>query len=106
SSAEIVEPHLGGQKDLVARHARSAYALPYIGLVAVHRGRIDVPIADPQRLAHHAGGGVASELPGAEPDDRDACAVRFDGLHGASFWKVSMWAEVSCRMSCAAFRGC
>ena len=79
---EVALPDLGGDEDLVARQARGAKALAHCLLVAVHRRGVDVAIAEPERGLDHARAGLAAQVPGAEPDDRNAGAVGFDGSNG------------------------
>ena len=57
-------------------------------LVAVHRGGVDVAIAQTQRLLDHARAAFAAQIPGAETDQWNAGAAGFNdwGLHG---WHVT-----------------
>ncbi|MBT2245615.1 hypothetical protein JQK15_19010 [Sphingobium sp. BHU LFT2] len=67
---------LGGDEYLVARHAARAQAIADAALVLVGLRGIDVAIADTDRVAHGAGGGVIGDHPGAEAELRDGDAVR------------------------------
>ena len=53
AGAQVARPDLGGDEDLVARHARGAKPLAHRLLVAVHRRGVDVPVAEPHRLVDH-----------------------------------------------------
>src|SRR5919107_1793125 len=44
-AGEVARPDLRGQEDLLPVYACIPYAPPYLGLVAVHLGRIQVPVA-------------------------------------------------------------
>src|SRR6185295_4968017 len=74
-------PDLGGDEDLAALHAGGAQPLPDLAFVVVHLGGVDMAIAQPQRLLDHARAGLAAQVPGAETDERNLCAVGLDGLH-------------------------
>ena len=78
---EMRRPHLGGDEHLVARDARGAQRLADLALVVVHLRRVDVAIAEPQRLLDDARAGAPAQLPGAETDQRNTRAVRVDDLH-------------------------
>src|SRR5262245_27294902 len=80
--AQVRLPHLRGDEDLVALDAGGAQALADLALVVVHRGGIDVAVAEPQRLLDHARADAAAQVPGAEPDERNARAVCLNHLHG------------------------
>ena len=59
--------------------ARAAAPVPRgadLGLVAIHRGRVDVPVVRPQRGEHGVHAGLTRDLPGPETDDPDLAAVR------------------------------
>lgn len=62
----IVE--LRGDPDLLARHSRSAHALAHLGLVAVGKGRVDVPVAGIQRGLDSDARLVLGRLPGTQAD--------------------------------------
>ena len=55
AGGEIVRPDLGGDEDLVARHAAGAEPGADRLLVAVHRGRVDVAVAGLERPSHRLG---------------------------------------------------
>ena len=56
-------PDLGGDKHVAALDARGVQALPHFALIVVHLRRIDVAVAEPQRLFDHAGAGSARADP-------------------------------------------
>src|SRR5262249_27762251 len=78
---EMRRPHLGNDEYVVARHARSAQPLAHLTLVVVHLGGVDVAIAEPKRLLHNACTRAPAQIPGAEPQQRNACALRLDEFH-------------------------
>src|SRR5215217_3210335 len=75
-------PDLGGEEDLIALHARGAQALADLAFVFVHLRGVDVAIAEPQRLLDDPRTGASAQLPGAQPDRRNSCAIGFDKQHG------------------------
>src|SRR3954453_20401851 len=74
-------PHLGGHEHLVAVDAGGTQSLAYLAFVLVDLGAVDMAIAEPQRLLDHSRAGAAAQLPGAEPDCRNSCAVGLNELH-------------------------
>ena len=56
------------QEDLLARQPALRHCLPDLCFVAVHRRRVDVPVADLERAAHGVDRAAAARLPGAEPE--------------------------------------
>jgi acyl dehydratase len=68
---EVVEPDLGGQEDLAAVDAAVLEALADFGLVPVRAGRVDVPVADLQRVADAVDRVLPGDLPGAVSEPRD-----------------------------------
>src|SRR5579871_4276847 len=71
----MCRPDFRGHEHLAAPDTRGAQAFADRGLVVVDLGGIDVPVAKPQRLFDHARAGAAAQVPGAEPEQRDAGAV-------------------------------
>ena len=61
--------------------ARSAQALADLAFVLVDLRGVDVAIAELDRLLDQPRAGSPAQLPGAEPDRRDFCAIGFDELH-------------------------
>jgi hypothetical protein len=74
-------PYLGGDEDFLARDPRGTQPLPHLAFVVVKLGGVDVPVAEPQRLLDDARTGAPAQFPGAEADQRDARAVRFDDVN-------------------------
>ena len=66
---------LAGDEHLASGKARFAHGLTDTRLVAVHLGRVDVPVADPQRLRSGVLGQVRRDLEDAESELRDLYAV-------------------------------
>ena len=79
--AEVARPDLRGDPDLVALHARFGDRAPDLLLVLVGTGRVDVAIADLERVAHAVVGVVALHEPGPEAQARDPGTL--DGQDGA-----------------------
>src|SRR6516225_1233466 len=71
-------PDFGRQKDIAALDAGGMQALAYFTLIIVHLRGVDVAVAEPQRLFHHANASPPAQIPGAEPNERDLGAVRSD----------------------------
>jgi hypothetical protein len=74
-------PNLGGHKHLVAIDAGSAQALADRAFILIDLRGVDMAIAESQRLLDQARAGPPAQLPGAEPDCRNLCAVGFNELH-------------------------
>ena len=74
-------PDLGGEEDVVARHAGGAHALTDLALIVVHLRGVDMPVSEPQRLLDEPGASAATQLPGAKPDCRNARTTGLDHLH-------------------------
>lgn len=70
----VVVEELGGEPDLVARHARRLDAGADLGLVAVGRGRVDVAVTGLERGLDSRLHLVRLRLPGAEADGGDLVA--------------------------------
>jgi hypothetical protein len=85
AGAQVARPDLGGDEDLVTFDARRAQALAHRLLVAVHGGSVDVAIAETERLLDRARASLAAQVPGAEPDQRNAGAVDVNRLHVMCF---------------------
>src|SRR6185503_9703601 len=79
---QIARPDLGRDEHLAARHAGGPQAIANVALVAIHRSGVDVAIAKLEGLLDHSRAGFPAQVPGAEPDQRNAGAVGFNGLHG------------------------
>src|ERR1700730_2071938 len=73
-------PDLGGHEHIIALDAGGAHAVADFALVLVDLRGVDVSIAKLERLLDQPCAGAAAQLPGAEPDRRDFCAVGFDEL--------------------------
>ena len=84
---EAVQPHLGGQKRFGAVHAGRIQRPTDGVLVAVDLGGVDVPVADLQRLRHHAQRGVVVELERAEADRRHRQEGMVDQRCNAHGWR-------------------
>ena len=81
---------LGGQPDLVARHARRLDALADLLLVAVGKGGVDVAVAGAQRVLDGFGDFVGARLPGAQADGGDLVPC-VEGVGFAGRALVSEW---------------
>src|SRR5215212_1056310 len=66
---------LAGYEDVAAVEARGADALAYLLLVAVHLRRVDVPVADPQGLAHSLRSIARFDLEDPEAELRDRVSI-------------------------------
>src|SRR5579883_1377476 len=83
-------PHFRRDEELVASHPRGADALAHFAFIVVDLRRIDMPVAQPQRLFDNPRAGAPAQLPGAEADQRDFCSVglktwyRYDRIHLSS----------------------
>src|SRR6516165_66710 len=71
-------PDFGRHKDIAALDAGGMQALAYFTLIIVHLRGVDVAVAEPQRLFHHANASPPAQIPGAEPNERDLGALRSD----------------------------
>ena len=77
---EMRRPDLGGDEHVVALDAGCAQSFADLALVVVHLRGIDVAVAKPQRLLDDPRAGATAQIPGAEPDQRNAGAMRFDDM--------------------------
>ena len=66
------------------RIAGGAHAFADLAFVLVDLRGVDVAIAELDRLLDQAGAGASAQLPGAEPDRGNFCAVGLDELHVAA----------------------
>ena len=80
---EMGRPHLGGDEHVLAPDAGRAQPLAHLALVVVDLGRVDMPIAEPQRLLDEAGTDATFQLPRSEPDGRDTRSMGLDDGHRA-----------------------
>jgi hypothetical protein len=71
----IVDPQLGGDEQLCARHATRLQRTADGGFVAVTGRRVDVPVAHAQRLEHGRFALGVGHLVHAEAEDRHLHAV-------------------------------
>src|SRR5262249_23021433 len=71
-------PHLGGYEYVVTLDPGRTQAVAHFAFVVVHFRRVDVAITEAERLLDHPRARAPTQLPGAEPDDRNACAVGGD----------------------------
>src|SRR6185295_14461482 len=62
-------------------HGRGAQPLADLAFVLVHLRSVDVTIAEPQRLLHDPRADASAQIPGAQPDRRNSCAIGFDKVH-------------------------
>ena len=69
---------LGGEEHRVAVHAAVRQRVAHLGLVAVHRGGVNVPVAGLEGGEHRLASCPAAKLPRAKPDHRhlDAAGQR------------------------------
>ncbi len=81
ASSEMIRPDFGGDEDVAARNAGGTQPLPHLTFVFVDLGRVDMAVADAQRLFDHARAGASAQFPVAEPDRRNGRAVCVDELH-------------------------
>src|SRR5262249_56958835 len=72
-------PHFRGDERLIAFDGGGAQPLPHLAFVVVKLGGVDVAVAALERPLDDPRAGPPAQLPGAEADERDAGAVRFDG---------------------------
>src|SRR6516225_2644819 len=75
---EMRGPNLGGDEHFAAGEAGCAQPLPHLALVVVHLGRVDVAVAQSQRLLDDARASASTQLPGAQTHERDAGAFGFN----------------------------
>ncbi|MNE58462.1 hypothetical protein D3C80_1534940 [compost metagenome] len=80
---QVLGPDLGGQEQLLTRHAAVGNGLADLGLVAIDLRRIDGAKADFQRIAHGVDHGVAGEAESAQAQIGDVEGSR----HGSSVEK-------------------
>ncbi|MNI65010.1 hypothetical protein D3C73_1204900 [compost metagenome] len=69
---ELGDPHLGGQVDLVTRHAGLSDGLTDLGFVAVDLCGVDGAVADVQCVAHRVDHGLVFQAEGAETESGDS----------------------------------
>ncbi|MNV17887.1 hypothetical protein D3C71_1086890 [compost metagenome] len=82
---QLIPPDLGGDVDLLAGCRTVHQGLTDCVLVVVGRRRVDVPIAQRQRLFHRAGAFFTEHRPGAEAEFRHVQTLSVnDVLHGRS----------------------
>jgi hypothetical protein len=74
-AAMIVVPDLRGDEYLAALEPAFGDPLCHLGLVVVHRGRVDQPVARLQRTGHRIGGVVRRHFKDAETQLWNAVAV-------------------------------
>jgi hypothetical protein len=74
--------NLGGDEDLIARQTGGAKPFADLRLIAIHLRRVDMAIAELQRLRDGADAGRATHRPGAETESRNFNAFDRDRLHG------------------------
>src|SRR5579862_7254828 len=80
----MARPDFRGHEHVVALGARGAKTLADLALVFVELSRIEVAIAEPQRLLDDAGAGAAAQFPGAEPEQRNPRPVGLDAWCGCA----------------------
>jgi hypothetical protein len=83
----MIGPHLCGDEHVLASDAGRTHALADLALILINLGRIDMAIPDFERLLDDAGAGASAQLPRAEPDRWDFCAVGLDKQHGQKLLK-------------------
>jgi hypothetical protein len=81
---EMRRPDLRGDENVVAFEAGGARPLAHVALVVIHLRGVDVAVAEPQRLLDDARAGAALQFPGAQPEERNAGAMRLDYRHVSS----------------------
>jgi hypothetical protein len=79
---EVRPPYLRREEDVRPVDVGGGDALADRRLVAVHLGRVDVPVAHLQGLPDRLGAGFAGGLPRSGAEFRDRRPARADGLHG------------------------
>src|SRR5579864_6641505 len=82
--AQVTGRHLGREKNVLAGDAAVADRAPDLGFIAVDLRRIDMAIAELERLARRRVGARARHRPGAEAERRDLDAFYVDVLHRLS----------------------
>src|SRR5690606_8123777 len=89
--ADVLPPHLGRQPDLIARNAACPQPFPDGRLVAVHLGRIDVPVPALECRRDAPGTLLILQWPSTVADDRYGSVADGDmrtGAHGGHpFWR-------------------
>ena len=78
----VVHPDLGGQEDLLARHAGLGHATTHVGLVAIDLRGVDVAVAQLQRGPGHAGGVLGRHAEHAQAQRGNLAPSRPRGLVG------------------------
>src|SRR5579862_717168 len=76
--ADVARPDFGRDERLVANYTACAQPLPHLALVAVHRRRVDMPIAQSQRFGDGARAFLPAQIPRAEAERGDARVLRCD----------------------------
>src|SRR5271168_3952500 len=69
-------PDFGGDMNVAPLDRRSADAVADFALIIVHFGGVDMAVAEPQSLLDDARANPAAQIPGAEPEQRNAGAIR------------------------------
>src|SRR5215831_13592049 len=78
AGGKVRRPHLRGDEHLIAFYAGGAQPLPHLAFVVVKLGGVDVAVPAPQRLLDDTYAGAPAQLPGAEADEGNTRAVRFE----------------------------
>ena len=79
---EMRRPDFRGHEHLLAPDAGGVQPLAHLAFVIVHLGGVDVTVAEAQRLLDDPRTCASPQLPGAQPDERNTGALRFDGGGG------------------------
>src|SRR5215831_1770283 len=77
---KVRRPHLRGDEHLIAFYTGGAQPLPHLAFVVIKLGGVDVAVPAPQRLLDDTYAATPPQLPGAEADERNASAMRFDDV--------------------------
>jgi hypothetical protein len=72
----VVRPDLGGDEEVVARHAAFGNRLAHFGFVAVDLRGVDHAVAHVQAVLHRVDDHLALQAEGAEAEDGDGGVVR------------------------------
>src|SRR5262249_15158777 len=100
---KVRRPHLRGNEHLIAFYAGRAQPLPHLAFVVIKLGGVDVAVTPPPRLLPDTPAATPAQLPGAEADERNAVAMRFDhvgcnGHHHSPLLGVT-WFATSLQLS-------